>query len=145
MRRPLLILAIIALASNLASADPSSAPTAVSYIETQLVRPLAVKERDQSKFSRARLPPAKRRVRVTDEKPQLDSTGEAFVTFAIDARTGWSDENEAAWNKAAIVGCVYTARGEVFIKRGNAFHPAAAALGKRTRPAPATICHAATS
>lgn len=80
---------------------------------------------------------------MLDEKPQQDSAGEAFVTFAVDIRQGWGDEEEANWTKAAITGCVYPDRGEVFIKRGKAFHPAAAAVGKKTKAAPERTCHAA--
>lgn len=109
------------------------------------MQPLVAKDREQSKFSRARLPPAERRVRLLDEKPQQDSAGESFVSFAIDARHGWGDDNdEASWQKAAITGCVYPSRGEVFIKRGKAFHPAAAAVGKKTKAAPEATCRAAT-
>jgi hypothetical protein len=109
-----------------------------------VIQPLAAKEREQSKFSRARLPPSERRVRVLDDKPKQDSAGDAFFAFAIDARHGWADDaGEANWSKAAITGCVYPGRGEVFIKRGKAFHPAAAAVGKKTKAAPDRTCQAA--
>ena len=131
--------------SSLASAGSSTTPTSVSLVDKQLIQPLAAKDRNQSKFSRARLPPSERRVRVLDEKPQQDSAGDAFFAFAIDARHGWGDdEGEASWTKASITGCVYPGRGEVFIKRGNAFHPARAAIGKKTKAAPERTCHAAT-
>ena len=81
-------------------------------------------------------------MRVLDDKAQQDSAGQAFFTFAIDARHGWADD-DSAWTKAAITGCVYVGRGEVFIKRGNAFHPAIAALGKKTKAAPDGTCHSA--
>ena len=71
----------------------------------------------------------------------------ALATRALqaDARHGWGDDDgEARWNKAAITGCVYPSRGEVFIKRGKAFHPAAAAVGKKTKAAPERTCHGAT-
>lgn len=82
-------------------------------------------------------------MRVLGDKPQHDSAGETFVTFAVDARNGWGDSTEANWKKATITGCVYTGRGDVFIKRGNAFHPATAALGKKTKAAPDATCHPA--
>ncbi len=113
-------------------------------INDKLIQPLAAKERDQSKFSRARLPPSERRVRMLDKEPQQDSAGDAFYTFAIDARHGWGDSDEDNWTKAAITGCVYPGRGEVFIKRGSGFHPAQAAVGKKTKAAPDRTCHAAT-
>jgi len=83
-------------------------------------------------------------VRVLDAKPQIDSAGNAFFAFAIDARYGWGgDEGEARWTKNVFTGCVYPGHGDVFIKRGDAYHPAIAALGKKTKPAPADTCHAA--
>lgn len=81
-------------------------------------------------------------MRVLDEKPQQDSAGNSFFAFSVDSRRGWSDD-ETAWNKNAITGCVYLERGEVFIKRGKAFHPAAAAIGKKTKAAPSGTCTAA--
>lgn len=86
-------------------------------------------------------------MRLLDEKPQNDSAGDTFVTFAIDARHGWGDDekDEDSWTKAVITGCVYPSRGEVFIKRGKAFHPAAAAVGKKTKAAPEATCRAVTA
>lgn len=130
--------------SSLASAGSSPTSSTASLVKERLIQPLAAKDSKQSKFSRARLPPSERRVRVLDEKPQQDSAGEAFVTFAVDARHGWGDDKgEASWNKAQITGCVYPSRSEVFIKRGNAYHPAAAAVGKKTKAAPQHTCQAA--
>jgi hypothetical protein len=146
MRHCLLVAVTLVLTSSLASAGSNAAPTSTAaLVKERLIQPLAAKERDQSKFSRARLPPAERRVRVLDEKPQQDSAGDTFFAFAVDARHGWGDDDgEARWNKAAITGCVYPSRGEVFIKRGKAFHPAAAAVGKKTKAAPERTCHGAT-
>jgi hypothetical protein len=143
MRHYLLAAVTIVLTSSLASAGSEPAPGAVGLVNQRLVQPLVAKEREQSKFSRARPAPAERRVRLLDEKPQQDSAGEAFLTFAIDTRHGWGDEEDVHWTKAAITGCVYPDRGEVFIKRGKAFHPAAAALGKKTKAAPERTCQAA--
>jgi hypothetical protein len=136
----------------LAGSDPapqqvavsSTTPKTVALVNEKLIQPLAHKEENQGKFSRARLPPAERRVRIVDDKPQQDSAGAAFFAFAVDARHGWSDQDEANWSKATIVGCVYPDRGEVFIKRGSAFHPAAAAIGKKTKAAAERTCQAAT-
>jgi hypothetical protein len=145
MRQHLLVAVTLVLTSSLASAGSKPAPTTVSLVTEQLIQPLAAKDHNQSKFSRARLPPSERRVRVLDEKPQQDSAGNAFFAFAVDARHGWGDaKDDASWSKAAITGCVYPGSGEVFIKRGNAFHPAAAAVGKKTKAAPERTCHAAT-
>lgn len=83
-------------------------------------------------------------MRVLDEKPQQDPAGDGFLAFAIDARHGWEEgDDEAKWTKATITGCVYPARGEVFIKRGNAYHPAIAATGKKTKAAPDGTCQPA--
>lgn len=145
MRHRLLVAVTLVLTSSLASAGSKPAPTTVSLVNERLIQPLAQKDHNQSKFSRARLPPSERRVRVLDEKPQQDSAGNAFFAFAVDARHGWGEaKDEANWSKAAITGCVYPDSGEVFIKRGNAFHPAAAAVGKKTKAAPERTCHAAT-
>ena len=147
MRHRLFVAVTLTLTSSLASAGSKAAEpkTAVALVTDQVVQPLAAKDDKQSKFSRARLPPSERRVRVLDEQPQQDSTGETFVTFAIDTRHGWGGEKgESAWTKAAITGCAYPSRGEVFIKRGKAFHPAAAAVGKKTKAAPEATCRGAT-
>lgn len=143
MRRYLFIVTTIALTSSLALAESDSAPTAVSLVEAQVLAPLAAKDGHRSKFSRSRLSPSERRVRVLDKTPQRDSAGKAFVAFEIDERRGWHS-SEDNWNTATISGCVYSERGDVFIKRGNAFHPAAAALGKKTKAAPNTTCHPVT-
>lgn len=146
MRHRLLVAVTLLLTSSLASAGSSTTPSTVSLVNAKLIQPLAAKERDQSKFSRARLPAAERRVRILDDKPQQDSAGDQFFAFAVDARHGWADDDgEASWAKAAITGCVYPGRSEVFIKRGKAYHPAAAAIGKKTKAAPERTCHAATA
>jgi hypothetical protein len=142
------VVATLAVTPSLASAGSETKPkSAVALVTERLVQPLVAKERDQSKFSRARLPPSERRVRVLDEKPQNDSAGESFVTFAIDARHGWGNDekDEESWSKAVITGCVYPSRGDVFIKRGKAFHPAAAAVGKKTKAAPEATCRGVTA
>ena len=137
-----LLAAVLVLSSNLASAG--SEPTATSLVNEKLIQPLAAKDSDRSKFSRARPMPSERRVRIVDATPQTDAAGSSFFTFAIDERHGWADaKDEASWNKATMTGCVYVDRKEVFIKRGNAFHPASAAVGKKTKAAPESTCHAA--
>lgn len=128
--------------SNLASAGSSAPPKAATLVTQQLIQPLVAKERARSKFTRARPAPSERRVRLLDTKPQQDSAGDAFLTFAVDARHSWADD-ESSWTKAAITGCVYPDRGEVFIKRGNGYHPAKAAIGKKTKRAPDRTCHGA--
>ena len=141
MRTRLFVAVTIALTSSLASAGSKTAPTTASLINAKLIQPLVAKEENQSKFSRARPAPSERRVRAED-KPQQDSAGNSFFAFSVDTRRGWSDD-ESAWTKDAITGCVYLDRGEVFIKRGKVFHPAAAAIGKKTKAAPSGTCTAA--
>ena len=144
MRHRLLVAVSLVLVSSLAIAEADPTPTIVSLVNTRLIKPLIAKENDQSKFSRARLPPSERRVRVLRETPQQDTAGKAFFAFAVDERRGWSDnDDEDLWTKDRITGCVYPGSGEVFIKRGNAFHPAIAATGKKTKAAPASTCTAA--
>ncbi|MGE0868637.1 MAG: hypothetical protein AB7P03_08745 [Kofleriaceae bacterium] len=143
MRTHLVIAVTIALTSSLASAGSDTAPTTADIVKEKLIRPLAAKDREQSKFSRARLPPQARRVRVLDAQPRVDSTGAAFYAFAVDAKHGWAEDDSAeSWQRSAITGCVYPASGEVFIKRGKAYHPATAALGKKTKAAPESTCSA---
>ena len=140
MRHCLLVVVTIVLASNLALAGSKTTPTTVSLVTERLIQPLAAKDQNQSKFSRARLPPAERRVRMLDVTKQQDSAGNAFFAFAVDARHGWSDDDGKNWTKAAFTGCVYPDSGDVFIKRGKAYHPAAAAVGKKTKLDGCPLC-----
>ena len=114
--------------------------TASALVQTALVEPLAAKERQRSKFSRAAMPAQERRVRILDEQPRKDAQGAAFVRFAVDARHGVLDDSDAGWNLAAITGCAYVERGEVFVKKGDQFRAAAFLLGKNVKAAPAETC-----
>lgn len=142
--------ALVLVVSNLASAAPEARTSAVdksavALVEQQLVQPLAAKENERSKFSRARQPAAARRVRVLDTAALHDSAGKAFVRFAVDERHGWFDDDDKSdegWMKAQITGCVYVDSREVFVQRGREIHPAAAKLGKKTKAAAASVCHA---
>jgi hypothetical protein len=144
--------ALVLAISNLASAAPEAHAstvdkTAVALVEQQLVQPLAAKENARSKFSRARQPAAARRVRVLDTAALHDTAGKAFVRFAVDEKHGWFDDDEdgdEGWMKDQITGCVYVDSREVFVQRGREIHPAAAKLGKRTKAADASVCHAET-
>ena len=107
-------------------------------MQRTILEPLAAKESEQSRFSRASLPPQARRVRILDEQARVDARGGKFLRFAIDARHGFDDEAE--WRLAAITGCVYLARGEVYVQKGDEFRPAAFLLGKNRKPAAETIC-----
>ena len=146
MRRTLVVLVLVV--SSLASANPEpqvskrAMPTiAAALVEEQLIRPMAAKDEGRSKFSRALPPPTARRVRVIDREAQRDTAGKAFVRFAVDERRGWFDEDtDDNWTKNQITGCAYLDSREVFVKRGDAFHPAAAKLGKKTKAAAASVC-----
>src|SRR5262249_32467587 len=112
-----------------------------SLVQHKLLEPLAKKEREQSSFSRARLPAQERRVRVLDDEPRHDARGDAFFTFAVDARHGLAPvaRNEA-WREATVTGCVYVGRSEVLIKSGERYRPAAFLLGKRLEPVDQELC-----
>ena len=58
------------------------------------------------------------------------------MPFAIDVRFG-SD-----WHENDVVGCVYTGSGSLFVKKGDAYRPAAFLLGKDVAPV-AGVCEAA--
>jgi len=136
------------MASSPTQATPPEAASAVDdatrvavekVVQQKLLRPLAMKEEEHSRFSRARLPPQDRRLRL--QQAAVDATGATFVTFAVDSRHGFA-ESDDAWRKDSIVGCVYPGREEVFITRGDEVRPAAMLLGKKTKAAPATTCKA---
>ena len=102
-------------------------------VEEGIVKPLG--ERYGSRFSRERPPPRERRVRVLEDTVTADTAGRKFVPFAVDVRYG--DE----W-KEDILGCVYEGSGQLFVKRGDAYRPAAFLLGKKAEPVP-NVCRGA--
>lgn len=118
-----------------------------AVVEKQLVKPLSEKEERRNRFSRSYIPPQARRVRVLDNQQSTDSRGAAFVAFAVDERSGLiarrAADDSRHWRKDAIVGCVYPARDEVFIKRGDKFFGASLLLGKKTAAADDLICRPA--
>jgi len=91
-------------------------------VDSGLVKPLA--QAEGSRFSRARPPPRERRVRVTQAATSVDRSGRHFVPFAVDVRFG------ADWHENDIVGCVYTGKGDLFVKKGDSYRPAEFLLGK---------------
>lgn len=126
---------VLSFVPSLVSADePSLVQWAKQRIEVGLVTPLSARERP-SRFSRARPPPQQRRVQVS-ETLLRDKQGREFVPFQIDEQMAheWRDRN--------IVGCVYRATGNLFVKRGEAYVPAAYLLGKKLGPVPGA-CEAA--
>jgi hypothetical protein len=126
-------------ARRASAAPPDKNAEATAVVEQKLVKPLAQKEAHRSRFSRGYIPPDERRVRVSDGERSKDGRGADFVAFAV-------DEHSGRWRKDAIVGCVYPAREEVFIKRGDKFFAAGLLLGQKgvtaddvaCRPAPTT-------
>lgn len=126
---------------------PMAEATATVVVEKQLVKPLAEKEARRSRFSRSYIPPLARRVRVLDGERSTDGRGAEFAAFAVDERSGvfarHAADDSSRWRKDAIVGCVYPARDEIFIKRGDKFFDAGLLLGKRTAAADDTVCRPA--
>lgn len=104
-------------------------------MKTALLTPLAEHEAQRSRFSRARIPPRERRVRVTQATATLDKSGNAFVPFAVDVR--WGDQ----WREDDIVGCAYVNNGALFVKQGNEYRPSDILLGKAAEPVP-NVCQA---
>lgn len=109
-------------------------------MKTAVLKPLKVQERKRSRYSRAALPPAERRVRVLEAK-LTDKNGRAFTTFAIDKRYGFAPEEK--WSENEWLGCAYLDSKDVFLKRGDEYRPASFLLGKRTEAIPDALCNAA--
>jgi hypothetical protein len=126
---------VLSSVPSLAWADePSLVTWARRRVEEGIVKPLAAQ--DDGRFSRARPPPRERRVRILQTTASHDKAGGAFVPFAIDVRFG------GEWREADIVGCVYAGTGALFVKRGDAYRPAAFLLGRNVEPVPG-VCEAA--
>jgi hypothetical protein len=125
---------------------PTAEATAAAVVEKQLVKPLVEKEERRNRFSRSYIPPLARRVRMLDHERSTDGRGAEFAAFAVDERSGRFARraaDDSSWRKDAIVGCVYPARDEIFIKRGDKFFGAALLLGKKTAAADDTVCRPA--
>lgn len=120
------------------------AKSAAAVVQRVLIKPLAAKEDDQSRFSRARMPAQERRVRILDDELHRDASGKTFVTFAVDARHGLMPaDNDSGWRRDAITGCVYVDGSAVFVKSGDRYRPAAFLLGKNVKPAAESTCQVA--
>ena len=128
----LCVLALLLVPSS-ALADDPPATVVKRRVEKGLLEPLAQKEKEQSRFSRARMPPQERRVRVTQAAATLDTSGRAYMAFAVDVRRG------TEWQENDVVGCAYTETGALFVKRGDAYRPAEILLGKDADVAP-NVC-----
>ncbi len=124
-------------------AKSAEAKAAELLVSRELIQPLAARDTSNSRFSRAALPPQERRVRILDEQPTKDALGNGFVRFAVDTRHGIHVRpagDESQWRRAAITGCAYVDRSQVFVKNGDAYRAAAFLLGKKLKAAAETTC-----
>lgn len=131
MKRLCLLLLPLSSLALAAEESPLSA-----LVQKQLLEPLHQKDLARSRFSRARLPPIGRTLRVIDAQPSQDEKGGRFVTFAVDEQRGGT-------TREAMTGCAYLDAGEVFVKKGDALFPAALLLGKKVAAADAWRCRPA--
>lgn len=90
-----------------------------------------------SRFSRARPPPSERRVRVLATTVTPDKAGRPYVAFAVDVRFIGSKD----WRENDVVGCAYPKSGDLFVKRGDGYRPAAFLFGEKAPPVPG-VCEA---
>ena len=121
---------VLAFMPSFALADePSLVDWTRQRVETVLLKPLA--ERAGSRFSRSRPPPQERRVRVTQTSLSRDEQRRDFMPFSVDVRFGAGN-----WQADDIVGCAYRASGNLFVKRGEVYFPAAILLGKKVTSVP---------
>lgn len=104
-------------------------------VEEGLVKPLREQDSNRSRFSRARPPARQMRVQVVQVSATLDKRGKGFVPFAIEVFYGDQRGTD-------IVGCIYQGSGDMFVKSGDAYRPAAFLLGKNLEPV-AGVCEAA--
>jgi hypothetical protein len=126
---------VLSFLPSLAVADePSLVAWTQQRVEAGILKPLAQRS---SRFSRLAPPPQEQRVRVTQPTVSRDPQGRDFVPFAVDFRFG-----DSHWQTDDIVGCAYRASGKLFVKRGDAYFPAAVLLGKKVG-ALAGVCQAA--
>ncbi|MEO8878636.1 MAG: hypothetical protein ABI461_23805 [Polyangiaceae bacterium] len=107
------------------------------HIEADFVKPLTAHDQNTSRFSRMRMPPQERRVRMTQTATSIDGSKRAFLTFAIDGKFSGGE-----WQENQITGCVYTEKGDMFVKIGDGFRPASFLLGAAGDPV-AGACQAA--
>jgi hypothetical protein len=141
---------VILIFSRMTFAEPTAADREVktpeqratlALVKHDLLQPLIAKEEGRSKFSRARMPPEERRVRILDEQPSKDAQGIAFVRFSIDARWGMGgSDDENHWRRDDITGCVYLDKNQIFVKSGDQYRPAAFLLGKNLKAAAQSTC-----
>jgi hypothetical protein len=116
------------------ASDPAA--SAKTTVEKALIQPLAQREANQSRLSRAAIPARTRTVRIVDASAHRDARGAEFVAFSIDEQRGL----QHVLSKDALTGCVYPKSGEVFVKRGDSHYPAGLLLGKTSKKTEAQVC-----
>ncbi|HEX6276426.1 MAG TPA: hypothetical protein VFZ53_25470 [Polyangiaceae bacterium] len=138
-----LLLSSCALALFVPSLALGGEPSLASWVQRRvgdgLVKPLAKHEESGSRFSRSRPPPRERRVRALQTTASVDKRDRPFVPFAVDVRFGSGE-----WRDGDILGCVYRSSGDIFVKVGEEYRPAAFLLGKDLGPV-AGACEASPS
>ena len=129
---------MVSLVPGIASADePSVVARMQTHVEADFLKPLVAHDVEVSSFSRMRMPPRERRLRMTATTTSRDQAGQEFLTFAIDGKIA-----KGSWHENDIVGCVYPEKGEMFVKLGADFRPAAVMLGTAADAVP-VVCRAA--
>jgi hypothetical protein len=126
-------LALLLVPSLARAGDVPLAVWVEQRVNKALVQPLAKQESTRSRFSRERPPPRERRVRALQPDASIDKRDKQFVPFAIDVRFG------SEWQERDVVGCVYRTTGEIYVKIGDGYRPAAFLLGKSAEPV-AGVC-----
>jgi len=149
-KRSVLLACFVVAAQTFLETSPSlwakatDVAAAKEVVQTKLVDPLQKKEGSRSRFSRAAMPPAARRVRILDNSALTDAKGRTFVPFSIDESRGFVvniDKPEDNWIKDTITGCVYQDTGDVLVKRGEVYYASSVLWGAQTPVAPAESCH----
>jgi len=132
------------LSPSWAGSSGNTVDSAQATVQAKLVQPLEAKESTRSRYSRAALPPQSRRIRILDKVAESDAQGKPFLAFAIDESRGYqvAKADDANWRKDTITGCVYPKSGEVMIKRGDVYYPAAMLWGVRSTAAASGVCRA---
>jgi hypothetical protein len=117
----------VSLSSVALAEDVKLKEWCVWRVSDGLLKPLAKKESQRSRFSRAEPVPKERRPRAVGDELQRDARDRAFFTFAVDVRYGDGGE----WRED-MTGCVYRASGAIYVSIGDEYFPSDYLLGKRS-------------